>query len=110
MPFIPDDPKKITGFVPDSPGGFIPDEPTEAPVQTQVMPEFEGGRGGEFRGHGAGGSFAPETLVEKLPVTKLAVVPVVVVPVSEVNVPVVNCAVTPLVVVPVKETKVPVVP
>ena len=26
MPFIPDDPKEMTGFVPDDPGGFIPDE------------------------------------------------------------------------------------
>lgn len=43
------------------------------------------------------------------PVVKVAVTPVVVVPVREVKSPVVNVAVTPVVVVPVSETKVPVV-
>jgi hypothetical protein len=43
------------------------------------------------------------------PDAKLAVVPVVVVPVREVKLPVVKLAVVPLVVVPVREVKVPVV-
>jgi hypothetical protein len=50
----------------------------------------------------------PDT-VWKLPVVKVDVVPVVVVPVKEVKVPVVNLAVTPVVVVPVREVNEPVV-
>ena len=51
----------------------------------------------------------PESCVVKTPDTKLAVIPVVVVPVNEVNTPDTKLAVVPVVVVPVKEVNVPVV-
>ena len=38
----------------------------QAELDRRAQPTFKGGQGGEFRGHGASGSFAPETLGEKI--------------------------------------------